>query len=50
MGKKKFTTTLDEALIKELKKLAIDLNRSANNVIEEGIRVILDRYRKKSKK
>jgi len=50
MGKKKFTTTLDEDLIKELKKLAIDLGHSANSLIEEGIRVILDKYRKKSKK
>jgi hypothetical protein len=39
-----------EDLIKELKKLAIDLGRSANNLIEEGIRVILDKYAKKSKK
>ena len=48
MGKKKFTTTLDEDLIKELKKLAIDLGRSANELIEEGIRVILDKYGKGS--
>ncbi len=48
MGKKKFTTTLDEDLIKQLKKLAIDLGQSANNLIEEGIRVILDKYKKGS--
>ena len=48
MGKKKFTTTLDEALIKELKKLGIDLGRSANDLIEEGICVILDKYKKGS--
>jgi len=48
MGKKKFTTTLDESLIKELKKLGIDLGRSANDLIEEGIRLILDKYEKSS--
>ena len=48
MAKKKFTTTLDEVLIKELKKLGIDLGRSANDLIEEGIRLILDKYEKRS--
>ena len=48
MSKKKFTTTLDETLIKEIKKLGIDLGRSANYLIEEGIRLVLKRYQKKS--
>lgn len=48
MGKKKFTTTLDENLIKEIKKLAIDLGRSANFLIEEGIRLVLSKYRRKA--
>ena len=43
MSKKKFTTTLDETLIKEIKKLAIDLGLSANELIEEGIRLVLKR-------
>jgi hypothetical protein len=50
MGKKKFTTTLDEALIKELKKLAIDLDRSANDLVEEGIRVVIRKYEQSSAK
>lgn len=48
MGKKKFTTTLDEPLIKEIKKLAIDLGRSANDLIEEGLRSVLKKYRRKA--
>jgi hypothetical protein len=47
MSKKKFTTTLDETLIKEIKKLAIDLGRSTNVLIEEGIRLVLGKYRQR---
>ena len=48
MAKKKFTTTLDEFLIKEIKKLAIDLGRSANDLIEEGLRSVLKKYRREA--
>jgi len=48
MGKKKFTTTFDEDLIKEIKKLAIDLDSTANSLIEEGIRLVLKKYRRKA--
>ena len=48
MGKKKFTTTFDEDLIKEIKKLAIDLGCTANSLIEEGIRLVLKKYRRKA--
>ena len=48
MGKKKFTTTLDEPLIKEIKKLAIDLGRSVNDLIEEGLRSVLKKYRREA--
>ena len=47
MSKKKFTTTLDETLIKEIKKLAIDIGRPANDLIEEGIRLVLNKYLRK---
>jgi len=50
MSKKKFTTTLDETLIKEIKKLGIDLDRSANDLIEEGIQLVLKEYRRKASK
>jgi metal-responsive CopG/Arc/MetJ family transcriptional regulator len=45
-GKKKFTTTLDEDLIKEIKKLAIELDSSANELIEEGIHLFLKKRRR----
>jgi len=48
MSKKKFTTTLDQVLIKEVKKLAIDLGLSANELIEEGIQLVLKKYRRKA--
>jgi len=48
MGKKKFTTTLDEALIKAIKKLAVDLGLSANNLIEQGMRSVLKKHRRQS--
>ena len=47
-GKKKFTTTLDEELVKEVKKIAIDLDCSANELIEEGIHLFLKKHRKNS--
>jgi hypothetical protein len=48
MSKKKFTTTLDQVLIKNVKKLAIDLGLSANELIEEGIQLVLKKYRRKT--
>ena len=48
MSKKKLTTTLDQVLIKEIKKLAIDLGLSANELIEEGIQLVLKKYRRKA--
>lgn len=47
-GKKKFTTTLDEELIKEIKRVAIDLDCSANALIEEGIHLFLKKHRRKA--
>jgi len=49
-SKKKFTTTLDEELIKEIKKLAIDLDCSANELIEEGIHMFLKKHRRNTSK
>jgi hypothetical protein len=48
MGKKKFTTTLDEALIKAIKKLAVDLGLSANHLIEQGMRSVLKKHRRQA--
>lgn len=43
----KFTSSIEKSLIKELKRLAIDLERPLNDLIKEGITLVLDRYRKK---
>jgi hypothetical protein len=47
--KSKFTTTLNTALLKDLKKLAIDLDRTVNDLLEEGIKYLLKKYQKKTK-
>jgi hypothetical protein len=49
MGKKHMTTMIDNDLQKEVKKLAIDLERPFNNLIEESFRDLLKKYKKKKK-
>lgn len=48
--RKHFTTSLDEALLKKIKKLAIDLDCTVNDLLEEGIEYLLNKYKKKAKK
>ena len=50
MSRKHFTTSLDEELLKEIKKLAVDLDCSVNDLLEEGIQYLLKKYKKKIKK
>ncbi len=51
MKKKMFTNQIDGDLLKSFKKLAIDLDRPINNVLEEAMRNLLKNYEKqKSKK
>jgi hypothetical protein len=50
MARKQFTTTLDEETLKNIKKLAIDLNRPVNDLLEEAMRWLLKKYEKKTKK
>jgi len=50
MKKKHFTTSIDKNLLKEIKKLAIDLDRSVNDLLEEGIKHLLTKYQKKAHK
>lgn len=46
-----FTNQIDADLLKSFKKLAIDLDRPINNVLEEAMRNILKNYQKqKSRK
>ena len=51
MKKKMFTNQINADLLKNFKKLAIDLERPINDVLEEAMRNILKYYEKsKSKK
>ena len=43
------TTSIDNDLRKEAKKLAIDLERPFNELIEEALRDLLKKYKNKSK-
>ena len=43
-----FTTSIKSDLLKEIKKLAIDLDRSVNDLLEEGIDYLLKKYKKKT--
>jgi len=45
--KKIFSMRVDESLVKALKHLAIDLNKSAGSMLEEAIRDILKKYQEK---
>jgi len=50
MPRKHFTTSLDEKLLKAIKKLAIDLNCTVNDLLEEGVRYLLKKHEKKRKR
>ena len=47
MARKNMTTSLENDLQKEVKKLAIDLERPLNDLLEEAIRDLLKKYKKK---
>ena len=49
MERKQFTTTIKEDALKNIKKLAIDLDRNVNDLLEEGIEYLLKKYEKKLK-
>ena len=46
MKRKQFTTTIDEEALKNIKKLAIDLDRPVNDLLEEAIKWLLRKYEK----
>jgi hypothetical protein len=46
MKKKMFTNQIDADLLKSFKKLAIDLERPINKVLEEAMRNLLKNYEK----
>lgn len=47
--KKIFSTRINEDRIKELKHLAVDESKSLGNLIEEAIKDLLEKYKKKKK-
>jgi hypothetical protein len=50
MPRKHFTTSLNEDLLRAVKKLAIDLDCTVNDLLEEGIKYLLRKYEKKAEK
>jgi hypothetical protein len=50
MKKKMFTNQVDADLLKNFKKLAIDLDKSINNLLEEAMRNLLKSYDKQKVK
>jgi predicted transcriptional regulator len=46
MAKKPLSTKIENDLQKEVKKLAIDLERPFNDIIEEALRDLLVKYQK----
>jgi len=49
MARKPLSTKIDNDLQKEVKKLAIDLERPFNDLIEEALRDLLKKYEKNNK-
>lgn len=45
-----FTTQVNNDLLKDFKKLAIDLERPMNDILEEAMRDFLNKHEKKQKK
>jgi len=44
--RKNFTTSLNTALLKDIKKLAIDLDKGINDLLEEAMSDLLRKYGK----
>ncbi len=47
--RKAYGLRLDQVLMKELKYLGVDQDRNMNDLVEEGIRDLLKKYKKKGK-
>ena len=50
MARKPLSTGIENDLQKEVKKLAIDLEKPLNDLLEEAIRDLLKKHEKKGKK
>ena len=44
MGRKAINTTIDEEIMKKIKYLALEKNCKINDLIEEGLLFILEKY------
>jgi hypothetical protein len=44
--RKPFTTSLNVPILKDVKKLAIDLDRGVNDLLEEAMKDLLKKYEK----
>lgn len=45
--RKVVNTTLDVKLYKQLKVLAAELDTTANSLLEEGMKMVIDKYKEK---
>ena len=51
MGAKKvLSTRIDEDRLKQLKHLAVDVDKSLGELLEEAINLVCEKYRKQDKK
>ncbi len=48
-NRKTYSHTLDQDLMKEIKHLAVDEDRNVNDVLEEAIRDVVQKHKKKRK-
>jgi len=48
--RKAFTTSLNVTILKEFKKLAIDLDKGINDLLEEAMKDLLKKYETKQQK
>ena len=47
MDRKSISTRLDKNLYKKLQVLAIELDKNANDLLEEGMNLVLEKYAEK---
>ena len=47
--RERYTTTIEKHLIKELKILAAKLDKRQNELLEEAIKLLLEKYKEKEK-
>jgi hypothetical protein len=48
-GKKTYGLSLDQGLMKKIKHLGVDEDRAINDILEEAMRDLLEKHKKKGK-